>query len=68
MVIPFHLLILTDFLTYAIGAIETLRILKRDVTEVKKGLECGMSFQKFDDLRPGDLLQFYQEIELPGQL
>lgn len=51
-----------------LGTIQTLRILKKDVTEVKKGLECGMSFHDFSDLRDGDLIQFYQEIVLPGQL
>jgi len=50
------------------GSLQTLRILKRDVTEVKKGLECGMSFAEFDDLREGDFVQFFDEIEKPGQL
>ncbi|KAI5124384.1 hypothetical protein M0805_008987 [Coniferiporia weirii] len=50
------------------GTLNTLRILKRDVVEVKKGLECGIRLANFDDLCSGDLLQFYQEIEKPGQL
>ena len=36
--------------------------------EVKKGLECGMNLTGFSDLRAGDFLQFYQEIEKPGVL
>jgi len=50
------------------GALQTLRVLKRDVTEVKKGSECGLSFAKFEGLTEGDLIQFYQEIKIPGQL
>lgn len=50
------------------GTISTLRILKKDVTEVKKGLECGMNLADFPDLRPGDFLQFYHESEKPGLL
>ncbi|THH11829.1 hypothetical protein EW145_g396 [Phellinidium pouzarii] len=50
------------------GTLSTLRILKRDVTEVKKGLECGISLTNFSDIREGDFLQFYQEIEKPGRL
>ncbi|KLO14176.1 initiation factor 2 [Schizopora paradoxa] len=50
------------------GLLDTLRILKRDVTEVKKGLECGLSFVKFDDLRERDFVQMYEVIEKPGQL
>ena len=50
------------------GTVSTLRILKKDVTEVKKGLECGMNLADFPDLRPGDFLQFYHELEKPGLL
>jgi len=45
-----------------------MRILKRDVTEVRKGLECGLSFLNFEDLREGDLIQMYRTIEKPGVL
>jgi len=50
------------------GELQTLRILKKDVQEMKKGLECGLSFAKFDDLRDGDFIQMYEIIEKPGQL
>ena len=50
------------------GPLQTLRILKRDVTEVKKGLECGLSFLKFDDLRERDFIQMYEVIEKTGHL
>ncbi|TDL27302.1 initiation factor 2 [Rickenella mellea] len=50
------------------GVLQTLRLFKKDVTEVKKGNECGMSFDSFEDLREGDLIQTYQTIEKPGKL
>lgn len=50
------------------GPVHTLRILKRDVTEVKKGSECGLSLEKFSDLQEGDFIQMFQEIERPAQL
>ena len=66
---------LTKFISLSIilktgssGTLSTLRVLKRDVMEVKKGLECGISVSDFSDLRAGDFLQFYHEIEKPGQL
>jgi len=40
-----------------------LRIGKKDVPEVKKGFECGLSLDKFDDVREGDLVQLFQIIE-----
>jgi translation initiation factor IF-2 len=41
---------------------------KRDVLEIRKGTECGLSFADFEDLRQDDLIQMYQEIEKPGIL
>ena len=60
----------TDFylLVWHVGLIDTLRHLKKDITEARKGLECGMSFDKFDNLREGDLIQFFDVIEKPGSL
>ncbi|KAF8894477.1 P-loop containing nucleoside triphosphate hydrolase protein [Infundibulicybe gibba] len=50
------------------GTLDTMRHLKKDVTEVRKGSECGLSFNGFSDLRDGDLIQMYQKIEKPGIL
>ncbi|KAL0947419.1 hypothetical protein HGRIS_013532 [Hohenbuehelia grisea] len=50
------------------GTLDTMRYLKKDVTEVRKGSECGLSFENFSDLREGDLIQMYQRIEKPGTL
>jgi translation initiation factor IF-2 len=50
------------------GSVETMRFLKKDVTEIRKGSECGLKLQKFDDLREGDLIQAYQVLEMPGTL
>jgi len=50
------------------GLLETLKQGKRDVTEIRKGMECGLSFADFQDLRQDDLIQMYEEIEKPGVL
>ncbi|KAL2151271.1 hypothetical protein VTH82DRAFT_6369 [Thermothelomyces myriococcoides] len=44
------------------GVIETLKHLKQDVTEMKKGSECGMSFADWDELKEGDRIQVLEEI------
>jgi translation initiation factor IF-2 len=36
--------------------------------EIRKGMECGLSFPNFEDLRQGDLIQMYEEIEKAGVL
>ncbi|RXW24893.1 hypothetical protein EST38_g985 [Candolleomyces aberdarensis] len=50
------------------GSLDTLKQLKRDVTEVRKGTECGLSFDGFSDLQDGDLIQTFERIEKPGLL
>ncbi|KAG8715534.1 hypothetical protein FRC11_003285 [Ceratobasidium sp. 423] len=50
------------------GTIDTLKQQKKDMTEMRKGNECGMSFAKFEDLKPGDHIQTYETIEKPGVL
>ncbi|KAM6500642.1 translation initiation factor IF-2 [Amanita muscaria] len=50
------------------GRFDTIRHLKMDVTEVRKGSECGLSFSDFYDLHQGDLIQTFKRIETPGIL
>jgi translation initiation factor IF-2 len=54
--------------SYLLGPFETLRHLKKDVTELRKGIEGGLSIKGFDAFREGDLIQTYSTIEKPGQL
>ncbi|RCH84478.1 hypothetical protein CU098_006865, partial [Rhizopus stolonifer] len=50
------------------GELEALRQVKKDITEAKKGLECGMSFEGFTDFQPGDVIQSVQTIETKQKL
>ncbi|KAL0063317.1 translation initiation factor IF-2 [Marasmius tenuissimus] len=50
------------------GPVETLRQLKKDVMEVRKGTECGLNLAGFSDLREGDLIQMFSVVEKPGTL
>ncbi|KAH7869691.1 initiation factor 2 [Lentinula edodes] len=50
------------------GPIETLRVIKKDVMEVRKGSECGLSLANFSDLQAGDSIQMFTMIEKPGVL
>jgi len=44
------------------GNISSLKRVKEDVKEVKKGLECGILLEGFKDVQVGDLLQAYEII------
>jgi translation initiation factor IF-2 len=41
------------------GKIGSLRRFKDDVSEVKSGLECGITLERFNDLKPGDLIEVF---------
>ena len=47
------------------GPLASLKIVKDDVKEVKKGFECGMVFEKFNDLQEGDIIEAYMMVEVP---
>lgn len=50
------------------GVLDALKQHKKDLLEVKKGTECGIGLQDYEELRNGDLIQMYQTIEIPGVL
>jgi translation initiation factor IF-2 len=41
------------------GKIGSLRRFKEDVSEVKSGFECGIGFEKFSDIKIGDIIEAY---------
>jgi translation initiation factor IF-2 len=41
------------------GKIGSLRRFKDDVSEVKSGLECGIGFDKFNDIKVGDVIEVF---------
>ena len=41
------------------GRIGSLRRFKDDVNEVKSGLECGVAFERFGDLKIGDVIEIF---------
>lgn len=50
------------------GKIETLKHNKDDATEIAKGRECGVALQKWSKFEPGDVLQVFEENEIPRYL
>jgi translation initiation factor IF-2 len=49
-------------------ALESLRRFKDDVREVRTGLECGIKISGYDDIKEGDILEFYQQVEVARKL
>ena len=47
------------------GNLETLKRFKDDVKEVKAGFECGLVFEKFDQMQELDIVEAYIMVEVP---
>jgi len=41
------------------GKIGSLRRFKDDVSEVKTGFECGIGFEKYNDIKVGDMIEVF---------
>jgi translation initiation factor IF-2 len=42
------------------GTLKTLRRFKDDVKEVSSGMECGMAFENYEDIRVSDMIEAYE--------
>ena len=47
------------------GTINSLRRVKDDVREVQAGFECGIGLSDFQDLKEGDIIETFEEREIP---
>ena len=42
------------------GTLKTLKRFKDEVSEVQSGQECGMAFENYEDVRPGDVIEIFE--------
>jgi translation initiation factor IF-2 len=47
------------------GNIASLRRFKDDVRSVREGFECGVGIENFNDVKEGDVLEFFEVVEVP---
>ena len=47
------------------GPLASLKRFKDDVKEVRAGYECGLVFEKFNDLKEDDVIEAYTMVEVP---
>ncbi|RVT82045.1 translation initiation factor IF-2 [Rhodobacteraceae bacterium CCMM004] len=50
------------------GTLKTLKRFKDEVAEVQSGQECGMAFENYDDIRPGDVIEIFEREEVERSL
>ncbi|MEM5515420.1 translation initiation factor IF-2 [Henriciella sp. AS95] len=50
------------------GKLKTLKRFKDEVAEVTSGMECGMAFEKYEDIREGDKIECFEVEMIERQL
>ncbi|HCK07384.1 MAG TPA: translation initiation factor IF-2, partial [Rhodobacter sp.] len=50
------------------GTLKTLKRFKDEVKEVQSGQECGMAFERYDDVRPNDVIEIFEREEIQRHL
>ncbi|AXX91334.1 translation initiation factor IF-2 [Malaciobacter molluscorum LMG 25693] len=58
-----HARIIRDGVVTYTGKISSLKRFKDDVKEVSNGYECGVMFEKFNDIKVGDFIETFIQIE-----
>jgi translation initiation factor IF-2 len=50
------------------GKLSTLKRFKDEVKEVQSGQDCGMAFEKYEDMRAGDVIECFKVVEVKRSL
>nr|MDE7355958.1 translation initiation factor IF-2 [Rikenellaceae bacterium] len=60
--------IIRDGIVIYTGKLGSLKRFKDDAKEVVSGLECGLNIENYNDIRIGDIIEGYEEIEVARKL
>ncbi len=60
--------IIRDGIVVYSGELGSLKRFKDDVKEVQHGYECGLNIEKFNDIKVGDVVEAYEEVEVNRKL
>lgn len=60
--------IIRDGVVVHTGELTSLKRFKDDVKEVSKGYDCGMQIKNFNDIKEGDIIEAFQQVEVKKKL
>ena len=60
--------IIRDGIVIHTGVLGSLKRFKDDVKEVKNNYECGLNIDKFNDIKVGDIVEAFEEVEVARKL
>eukprot|EP00918_Siedleckia_nematoides_P052611 GHVU01114951.1.p1 GENE.GHVU01114951.1~~GHVU01114951.1.p1 ORF type:complete len:291 (-),score=35.84 GHVU01114951.1:1163-2008(-) len=60
--------IVRDGIVVYSGLLGSLKRFKDDVKEVARGYECGLNIENYNDIKEGDIIEAYEEVEVKQTL
>ena len=60
--------VIRDGIVIFSGELGSLKRFKDDVKEVKNNYECGLNVEKFNDIKEGDIIEAFEEVEVARTL
>lgn len=60
--------LIRDGIVVYTGELGSLKRFKNDVKEVASGYECGLNIENFNDIKTGDIIEAYKEVEVERKL
>ena len=60
--------LLRDGIVMFTGGIDSLKRFKDDVREVDSGFECGVSLVGYNDIKVGDVIEAFEQVEVKRSL
>ena len=60
--------LIRDSVVIYTGELSSLKRFKDDVKDVSKGYDCGMQIKNYNDIKEGDVIEAFQEVEVKKKL
>ena len=60
--------LIRDGIVIYTGELASLKRMKDDVKEVNSGYECGLNIANYNDIRIGDIIEAFEEVEVKKTL
>jgi translation initiation factor IF-2 len=60
--------VIRDGIVVHTGTLGSLKRFKDDQKEVKRGFECGLNIDKYNDIKIGDIVEAFEEVEVARKL
>jgi translation initiation factor IF-2 len=60
--------VIRDGIVVHTGSLGSLKRFKDDVKEVKHNYECGLNIERYNDIKEGDIIEAFEEVEVARKL